>query len=83
LSQNYPNPFNPTTVIRYQTSEVSHVTLKVYDIMGRIVETLVNGIMNVGEHRITWSAEGFPRGVYFYRLQVGNFTEMKKLTLVN
>jgi hypothetical protein len=82
LQQNYPNPFNPTTKIRYQTSEVGHVTLKVYDIFGREVVTLVNERMPAGVHEVKWNAEGFASGIYFYRLQTPKFTETKKLLIL-
>ncbi len=82
LSQNYPNPFNPTTEIRYQTSEVSHVSLKVYDILGREVKTLVNENLKPGSYGTPFDAAGLPSGVYFYRLQADKFSETKKLILL-
>jgi photosystem II stability/assembly factor-like uncharacterized protein len=89
LEQNYPNPFNPTTEIRFRISEVrgqksenSHVTLKVYDVLGREVATLVNEEMKPGSYETTWDASGFASGVYFYRLTAGNYVETKKLVLL-
>ena len=89
LLQNYPNPFNPTTEIRYQISEVrgqksevSHVTLKVYDVLGREVATLVNQVMRVGTYTSTWDASGFSSGVYFYRLSTPTATLTRKMTLM-
>lgn len=82
LEQNYPNPFNPITNIRYQVSEVSHVTLKVYDLLGRDVATLVNERMNLGTYSASWNAVGFASGVYLYRLQAGSFSQVKKLILL-
>ena len=79
LFQNYPNPFNPTTEIRYQTSEVSHVTLKVFDMMGREVATLVNEVQDAGFKTVKFDAGGLASGVYFYRLKAGGFVETKKL----
>ncbi|MFZ1080331.1 MAG: Ig-like domain-containing protein [Candidatus Kryptoniota bacterium] len=82
LFQNYPNPFNPTTVIRYQVSTVSHATLKVYDILGREVKTLVNGIESPGRYQVEFDGSRLSSGVYFYRLTGGNFTDTKKLVLI-
>ncbi len=82
LLQNYPNPFNPTTVISYQISAVSHVTLKVYDVLGREVETLVNENQNAGNYTVTFDGSSFPSGVYFYRLQAGTNIVTKKLLLL-
>ncbi len=89
LFQNYPNPFNPTTEIRYQIpevrsqrSEVSHVMLKVYDVLGREVATLVNEPMQPGTHEILWDASGQPTGVYLYRLQAGSQVETRKLIII-
>ena len=82
VNQNYPNPFNPTTVISYQLSDVGHVTLKVYDILGREVATLVDGQQSAGPHLATFDAKGLPSGVYFYRLTAGNLVETRKMELL-
>ncbi|MBI5475035.1 MAG: T9SS type A sorting domain-containing protein [Ignavibacteriae bacterium] len=82
LHQNYPNPFNPSTEIGYQTLEFGRVTLKVFDILGREVATLVNDAKEQGKYSIHWSAEGFPSGVYFYRLTSGTRSDMKRMILV-
>jgi hypothetical protein len=82
LYQNYPNPFNPTTAISYQLSAVSNVSLKIFDILGREVATLVNHEMKPGSYEATWDAAGIASGVYLYRLQAGEFTETKKLLLI-
>jgi hypothetical protein len=74
LSQNYPNPFNPSTVINYQLPAVSLVTLKVFDMLGREVATLVNGERGAGTHSTVWDASGYPSGVYVYRLQARNLS---------
>jgi len=82
ISQSYPNPFNPTTTIDYALPEASHVTLQVYDILGREVETLVNEQKQTGYHSITWNASNQTSGMYFYKIQAGNFTETKKMLLL-
>jgi agmatine deiminase len=82
LYQNYPNPFNPGTVIRYQLSVVSDVSLKVYDVMGREVQTLVNGRLQAGKYEAKFDGSMLPSGVYFYKLTTGDFSEVKKLTLI-
>ncbi|HUI28860.1 MAG TPA: T9SS type A sorting domain-containing protein [Candidatus Acidoferrales bacterium] len=89
LEQNYPNPFNPSTVINYQLAMNSQVTLKVYDVLGREVETLLSEPQTVGSHSVTFNATNLPSGVYFYRLQVvdpvrgtGSYTATKRLLLL-
>jgi len=82
LYNNYPNPFNPTTRIDYQLPMNSLVTLKVYDILGREVATLVNERENAGTHTVKFDAVNLASGVYFCRLQAGTFTDMKKLLLL-
>ncbi len=82
LEQNYPNPFNPATVISYQLSAFSKVSLKVYDILGNEVTTLVNEEKSPGKYEVQWNAAGFASGVYFYRLQAGEFISVKKLILI-
>ena len=79
LFQNYPNPFNPSTVISYQLPARAVVTLKVYDFLGREVETLMNGTQNAGYHSVTFNADKLASGVYFCQLQAGTYTGMKKL----
>ena len=82
LSQNYPNPFNPTTTIKYSIPTSSFVSIKVYDVLGNEITTLVNQEKNVGNYTVTFDATKFSSGVYFYRMQVGKFVEAKKLILV-
>ena len=82
LLQNYPNPFNPTTNIRFNLPKSGVVTLKVYNILGKEVATLVNGNLIAGSYNYNWNASGYASGVYFYRLQTGEFTQTKKMILV-
>ncbi|MCJ7553749.1 MAG: T9SS type A sorting domain-containing protein, partial [Ignavibacteriaceae bacterium] len=82
LEQNYPNPFNPTTTIEYQIPEMSFVTLKIYDVLGSEVATLVNEEKSVGTYELNWNAANLPSGVYFYRIQAGSFIETKKMVLL-
>jgi hypothetical protein len=79
LYQNYPNPFNPTTVIAYSLPAPAAVTLKVYDLLGREIKTLVNERQNAGQHSMTFDGSNYPSGVYFYRLQAGTYSQTKKL----
>ena len=82
LFQNYPNPFNPTTKMDYSIPRASFVTLKVYDILGREVATLVNEEKPAGNYEVEFNGKGLSSGVYFYRIQAGNFVSTKKLVLL-
>jgi len=82
LSQNYPNPFNPSTKIKYQIPELSFVILKVFDVLGNEVGTIVNEVKPVGDYEVEFNASTLPSGIYFYRLQVGDFVETKKMMLM-
>ena len=82
LTQNYPNPFNPSTKIRYSVPQISNVTIKVFDILGNEIETLVNEEKTVGTYEVTWYAEQLPSGVYFYQLQAGDYISTKKMILM-
>jgi hypothetical protein len=82
LSQNYPNPFNPATVISWQIPVNNYVTLKVYDLLGREVATLVNGEKPAGSYQVEFDATQLPSGTYFYTLQAGEFTQTKKMVLL-
>jgi photosystem II stability/assembly factor-like uncharacterized protein len=82
LSQNYPNPFNPSTTIRYALPEQSRVTLRIYDILGREIATLVDGVEPAGEKITVWDARGFSSGVYLYRLDAGSFVDVKKMIVI-
>jgi hypothetical protein len=91
LEQNYPNPFNPSTNIKFNIPAVSFpqalsgnpfVTLKIVDILGREVATLVNEKLNAGTYSVDWNASEYPSGIYFYRLQTEGYTEVKKMSLI-
>lgn len=82
LGQNYPNPFNPSTTIKYDLALDAHVALKLYDILGREVETLIDEQKKAGNHSITFDASAFSSGIYFYRIQAGQFTQTKKLIVL-
>jgi hypothetical protein len=84
LSQNYPNPFNPVTVIRFNipNPENGFVTLKVYDITGKEIKTLVNEPLAPGYHEVTFDASAFSSGIYFYKLETEGFASIKKMMLV-
>ena len=82
LEQNYPNPFNPSTTFKYEIPKESYITLKVYDILGREVATLVNGQQKAGYYEIDWNASNNSSGVYFYKIQAGGFVDTKKMIWV-
>ncbi len=82
LEQNYPNPFNPTTTINYSVSKTSMVTIKVYDILGNEVASLMNEEKPAGRYSVNFTASKLASGVYFYRMQAGSFVETKKLILL-
>ena len=82
LKQNYPNPFNPSTVINYQLAVNSDVTLKVYDILGKEVTTLVDEYKPAGSYKVEFISSSLSTGIYFYQLRAGSFTETKKMVLM-
>ena len=82
LKQNYPNPFNPTTTIKYSVTEVSKVSLILFNLLGQEIITLVNDEKPAGNYSVNFNAANLPSGVYFYRLQAGNFIETKKMILL-
>ena len=81
LAQNYPNPFNPSTRISYELQQPAFVTVKVYDLQGRRVQTLVSRFQYAGEHAVTFEAGALPSGVYLYELAVGEAVEHKGMVL--
>ncbi|MEQ8579590.1 MAG: T9SS type A sorting domain-containing protein [Balneola sp.] len=82
LEQNYPNPFNPSTNIEFALPEQAEVSLKVYNLLGREIYTLVSGKMNAGNHKVEFNASGLSTGLYFYRIQAGSFIQTKKMMLI-
>lgn len=82
LSQNYPNPFNPATQIKYTIPKAGNVVLKIYDVLGKEVKTLVNEKKEVGVYNIDFDASNLSSGIYFYRIESGDFTAVKKMMLV-
>ena len=82
LNQNYPNPFNPITIIEFSILKSEFVTIKVYNILGQEVSTLVSDKLTSGNYKYTWDASGFVSGVYYYKLETKSFTQSKKLVLI-
>jgi hypothetical protein len=82
LSQNYPNPFNPTTVIKYSITKEAKVTLKVFDVLGRVVETLVNTKQAANSYEVSFNASKLASGVYIYQLEAGDFVQSMKMMLI-
>lgn len=81
LCQNYPNPFNPSTTINYNLPEASKATIKVYNVLGEEIMTLINGYMTAGNHSVTFNASKLASGVYMYRLNAGSYSQTKKMVL--
>lgn len=82
LYQNFPNPFNPETLIKFDISQSQFVRLKVYDIMGKEVETLAEGVLNSGTYQIKWNASKQTSGIYYYKLIAGDFVSTKKMMYI-
>ena len=82
LAQNYPNPFNPSTIIKYSVPENGFVRLSVYNLVGEEVSVLVSETVDAGFYEVTFNATNLPSGTYFYRLQVGNIVQLKKMLLM-
>ncbi|MEE9553303.1 MAG: T9SS type A sorting domain-containing protein [candidate division Zixibacteria bacterium] len=82
ISNNYPNPFNSSTIIEYNLPVKSEVTINIYDILGRNIETLINREQNAGHHQAVWAADNVSSGIYFYRIQAGNFIASRQMTLL-
>ena len=82
ISNNYPNPFNLVTRINYNVSKKIHVIINVYDITGRLVDTIINGVQSPGRYTVTFNTKKLASGIYFYQLKAGNFVDTKKLILL-
>jgi uncharacterized membrane protein len=82
LEQNYPNPFNPATTINFSIPQTGLVSLKIYDLLGKEIKTLVNEIREAGFHQVIFDASDFSSGVYFYTIKADDFVQTKKLTLI-
>ena len=82
LSQNYPNPFNPATTIRFSLPQAGEVKLTVYNLLGQVVTTLVNGYREAGTYNVNWDASNLSTGVYIYRVEANTFSLTKKMTLL-
>jgi len=82
LYQNHPNPFNPITIIKYKVPEFSYLTIKVYDVLGNEIASLVNEEKPAGSYEVEFNGTTFPSGIYFYQLQLGNFWDTKKMVLI-
>ena len=81
LSQNFPNPFNPVTVINYGLKTSGNVKITIFNVLGENIGVILNKVQSAGTHAVTWDAAGYPSGVYFYKLETGSFTEIKKMVL--
>ncbi len=82
LTQNYPNPFNPSTKINFSLPQPGRVRLSVFNSLGQEVETLIDKDMIAGDHRVTFNAGNFPSGIYFYRIEAGEYHDVKKMVLL-
>jgi hypothetical protein len=79
LVRQYPNPFNATTTIEYNMTEACHMTIEIFDLLGKRIETLIDRYMQTGRHQVAWDASGYSSGVYFYRIEAGDFVETKRM----
>jgi Secretion system C-terminal sorting domain len=82
LSQNFPNPFNPSTTINYQLPQTGHVTLKIYDILGKEIATVINEQKNPGKYAVHFDASRLASGVYIYQIRVNDYLSSKKMMLL-
>jgi hypothetical protein len=82
LKQNYPNPFNPTTTIKFSIAKSEFVTLKIYNTLGQEVATLVSEKLNAGNYSYAWDGSSLASGIYLYRIQAGDFVDVKKMVLM-
>jgi hypothetical protein len=82
LEQNYPNPFNPVTKIAYEIPKTSFVSLKIYDVLGKLVEQPVNELKQAGDYSIVFDASNYSSGIYYYEIKAEDFTDVKKMVLI-
>jgi hypothetical protein len=82
LSQNYPNPFNPTTTIQFTIAEAGNVKIDIYNVTGKLIQTLINSYYARGTFNVNWNAMNCASGVYFYRIETGTFSQVKKMVLL-
>jgi hypothetical protein len=82
LNQNYPNPFNPSTILSYTLMTDGYVKLTVYNLVGQSVQVLVDGFRTAGDYEVSFDASELPAGIYLYKLQVGDYSSVKRMTLV-
>jgi flagellar hook assembly protein FlgD len=82
ISDAYPNPFNPTTTIGFGLAVDSEVSIQIYNLQGRVIETLANQFMQAGYHSVTWNANNYSSGVYFVKMATGDYVSTQKLLLV-
>ena len=82
LSQNFPNPFNPSTIISYSLPSSSDVKLIIYNSIGQAIKVLENGFKNAGNYSVNFNASDIPSGIYFYKLEAGQFSQIKKMILL-
>ncbi len=82
LFQNYPNPFNPTTTIKYYIPKQTHVSLKIYNVLGSKVADLVNRVQQAGEYKVVFNAQNIISGVYYFQLKADEFSQVKKMILL-
>jgi hypothetical protein len=82
LGVNYPNPFNPKTIINYELPITNYVDLSIFDVLGQKVATLIETKQQPGSYQVEWDASGFASGVYYYRIQAGEFQDVKKMILI-
>ena len=82
LQQNYPNPFNPTTSIFWSMPNSEKVSIEIYNLQGRFIDTLFSDYKESGNHEIVWNATGYSSGIYFYRLKIGKIVLQKKMILL-
>lgn len=82
LNQNYPNPFNPSTILSYTLKTDGYVKLTIYNLVGQSVQVLVDGFRTSGDYEVSFDASDLPAGIYLYKLQVGDYSSVKRMTLV-